>query len=62
MPLTTNKLKLTISLREPVDEELRMFGARHRKQLSEIVEAALDRCLNDRQFITEMSKKKAPKP
>lgn len=57
MAYTTDKLKLTISIEANLDEKLRIFGVKHRKQLSEIVEAALLHCLDNRHFIEKLTKK-----
>lgn len=58
MAFTSDKLKLTISIDPTVDEKLRLFGVRHRKSLSEIVEAALLHCLDNRHFIEKLTPKK----
>ena len=58
MAFTSDKLKLTISIDPTVDEKLRLFGVRHRKNLSEIVEAALLHCLDNRHFIEKLTPKK----
>jgi hypothetical protein len=54
---TTDKSRLTAMLDPAVDEKVRIFGVRHRKNLSEIVEAALLHCLDNRHFIEKLTKK-----
>jgi len=60
--LTAEKFKTTVYLEKATDTKLRVLAAQHRKGISELVQAALDHCLNDHQFISEMSQKKPPKP
>lgn len=55
---TTDKARLTAMIDPTVDEKLRLFGVRHRKNLSEIVEAALLHCLDNRHFIEKLTPKK----
>jgi hypothetical protein len=54
---TTDKARLTALIGPNVDEKVRMFGVKHRKNLSEIVEAALLHCLDNRHFIEKLTKK-----
>ena len=56
--LATDKSRVTVHLNPTVDEKLRLFGVRHRKNLSEIVEAALLHCLDNRHFIEKLTPKK----
>jgi hypothetical protein len=55
--LATDKSRLTVHLDPTVDEKVRIFGVKHRKNLSEIVEAALLHCLDNRHFIEKLTKK-----
>ena len=55
---TTDKARLTAMIDPTVDEKLRLFGVRHRKSLSEIVEAALLHCLDNPHFIEKLTPKK----
>ena len=55
---TTDKARLTAMIDPTVDEKIRLFGVRHRKNLSEIVEAALLHCLDNRHFIEKLTPKK----
>jgi hypothetical protein len=54
---TTDKARLTAMIDPSVDEKVRMFGVKHRKNLSEIVEASLLHCLDNRHFIEKLTKK-----
>ena len=54
---TTDKARLTAMIDPSVDEKVRIFGVKHRKNLSEIVEAALLHCLDNRHFIEKLTKK-----
>jgi hypothetical protein len=54
---TTDKARLTAMIDPKLDEKVRVFGARNRKNLSEIVEAALLHCLDNRHFIEKLTKK-----
>jgi hypothetical protein len=54
---TTDKARLTAMIDPKVDERVRMFGVKHRKSLSEIVEASLLHCLDNRHFIEQFTKK-----
>jgi len=56
--LATDKSRVTVHLDPSVDEKLRIFGVRHRKNLSEITEAALLHCLDNPHFIKKLSLKK----
>ncbi|MFN7809390.1 MAG: hypothetical protein ACK5QB_12525 [Pseudanabaena sp.] len=51
MTFSTEKLKLTISLSPETDQKLRLFAAKNRKQLSQVVEYALSRAFSDEEFI-----------
>lgn len=62
MAFTSDKLKLTISIDPNVDEKLRIFCVKHRKQLSEVTEAALLHCLDNRHFIEKLTKKEEAIP
>jgi|NOAtaT_6_FD_contig_123_591_length_453_multi_10_in_0_out_0_1 hypothetical protein len=55
--LATDKSRLTVHLDPNVDEKVRIFGVKHRKNLSEIVEASLLHCLDNRHFIEKLTKK-----
>lgn len=55
---TTDKARLTVMLDPNVDEKVRIFGVKHRKNLSEITEAALLHCLDNRHFIEKLTTKK----
>ncbi|TYQ29975.1 hypothetical protein [Pseudanabaena sp. UWO310] len=55
---TTDKVRTGIYLSPKVDEALRFFAVRHRKSNSDIVEAALLHCLENRHFIDKFTKKK----
>ena len=56
--LATDKSRVTVHLDPTVDEKLRLFGVRHRKNLSEIVEAMIHHCADNPQFIKKISPKK----
>jgi hypothetical protein len=57
MAYTTDKEKLTVSISAEIDTNLRLFAIRHGKmQLSEIVEAALEHCLDNPNFIKRLTK------
>jgi predicted transcriptional regulator len=51
MTFSTEKLKLTISLSPETDQKLRLFAAKNRKHLSQVVEYALSRAFSDEEFI-----------
>ena len=55
---TTDKARLTVMIDSSIDEKLRIFSVRHRiNNLSEITEAALLHCLDNRHFIEKLTKK-----
>jgi hypothetical protein len=55
---TTDKARLTVMIDPSIDEKLRIFSVRHRiNNLSEITEAALLHCLDNRHFIDKLTKK-----
>jgi hypothetical protein len=54
---TDNKARLNIVVSADVDEKLRLFCVKHRKQLSEVVEATLLHCLSNKHFIEKLTKK-----
>lgn len=55
---TTDKERLGVYLSPSVDKKLRIFSVNHQiKNLSEIVEAALLHCLDNRHFIEKLTKK-----
>lgn len=54
---TTDKVRTGLYLSQNVDEALRIFAVRHRKSNSEIVEAALLHCLDNRHFAKTLTKK-----
>ena len=56
--LATDKAKTMVYLSPNTDSQLRIFAARHRKGLSEVVEAALLHCLDNRHFIEKLTPKK----
>lgn len=55
--LATDKSRLTVHLDSSVDEKVRIFAVKHRKNISEIVEAMLLHCLDNRHFIEKLTKK-----
>lgn len=55
---TTDKVRTGLYLSPKVDEALRIFAVRHRKSNSDIVEAALLHCLENRHFIEKLTNKK----
>jgi len=59
---TDNKSRLNIVVGAEVDEKLRLFCVKHRKQLSEVTEAALLHCLDNRHFIEKLTKKEEAIP
>lgn len=55
----TDKERLGVYLSPSVDKKLRIFSVNHQvKNLSEIVEAALLHCLDNKAFINKISLKK----
>ncbi len=56
--LATDKARLTAHISPETDEKVRIFCVKHRRNLSEIVEAALLHCLDNKHFINKISPKK----
>jgi hypothetical protein len=54
---TSDKVRTGLYLSPKVDESLRMFAVRHRISNSDVVEAALLHCLDNRHFIDKLTKK-----
>mgnify|MGYP000668593762 CR=1 FL=1 len=55
---TDSKTRLNPSVSLEADEKLRMFCVKHRKNMSEVVEAALLYCLDNPHFIKKITAKK----
>jgi len=55
--LATDKARLTVHISPDVDEKLRIFCVKHRKKMSEVNEAALLHCLDNKHFINKLTKK-----
>lgn len=55
--IATDKARLTVHLDPNVDEMLRIFCVKHRKQLSGVTEAALLHSLEDHHFLEKLTKK-----
>jgi len=51
------KARLNPVVSSETDEKLRIFCAKHRKNMSEVIEAALLHCLDNRHFIEKLTKK-----
>ena len=54
---TDSKARLNISISTDSDEKLRIFCVKHRKNMSEVTEAALLHCLDNPHFIKKLTKK-----
>jgi len=59
---TTDKARLTAMISPELDKKLRLFAVHQDKNLSEIVEAALLHCLDNRHFIEKLTKKEEAIP
>lgn len=55
--LATDKIRVTVYLVPSTEEKLRLSVVHHRKNLSEITQAALEHCLDDPHFIEKLTKK-----
>lgn len=55
---TESKARLNPTISTDTDEKLRMFCVKHRKNISEVIEAALLHCLDNRHFIEKLTTKK----
>lgn len=55
---TTDKARVTAMIDSSTDEKLRIFCVKHRKNMSEVTEAALLHCLDNKTFINKISPKK----
>ena len=53
-----SKARLNPTVSAEADEKLRMFCVKHRKNISEVVEAALLHCLDNHHFIEKLTPKK----
>ena len=56
--LIDSKARLNPTVSAEADEKLRMFCVKHRKNISEVVEAALLHCLDNPHFIKKLTPKK----
>ena len=59
---TDSKARLNISVSAETDEKLRIFCVKHRKNMSEVTEAALLHCLDNKHFINKLTKKEEEIP
>lgn len=56
---TIDKSRLTVHLTPDVDEKVRIFAVKHRKNLSELTEAMILHCLGDKKFLNSLKKEEA---
>jgi len=55
--IATDRVRLTAHISPELDEKVRILAVKHRKQLSEVVEAAFLHCLDSKAFINKLAKK-----